>query len=96
MSDAGNVSRIWVVDRVGRDTASLVDDETGSTRDVARGDLPRDIREGDVLRVPFHGSGAPDWKGAVADEGLRQERLDDARAALDRLRRRDPGGDVKL
>jgi hypothetical protein len=92
----GARERIWVVDRLGRRLASLVEDESGVTRDVARRDLPQDTREGDVLRVPVDASGEPDWQAATADESLRQARLDEARAALERLRRRDPGGDVKL
>ena len=96
MSEGGRVERVWVVDRVGRRLASLVEDESGSTRDVPRRDLPQDTREGDVLRVPVDASGEPDWRAATADESLRRERMEEARAALERLRRRDPGGDVKL
>jgi hypothetical protein len=87
---------IWVVDRVGREIASLIEDETGATRAVPFGDLPQGTREGDVLRVPLDASGVPDWRAAAADESLRRERMEEARAALERLRRRDPGGDVKL
>jgi hypothetical protein len=92
----GGRERIWVVDRLGRKIASLVEDESGATRDVPRRDLPHSTREGDVLRVPVDASGEPDWRAAAADESQRRARLDEARAALERLRRRDPGGDVKL
>jgi hypothetical protein len=84
------------VDRVGRRTASLVEDEGDATRDAPRRDLPQGTREGDVLRVPDDASGEPDWRAAAVDDSLRRERLEEARAALERLRRRDPGGDVKL
>jgi len=96
MSERQKIDRIWVVDRVDREIVSLVEDESGATRDVPRRDLPQDIREGAVLRVPVDASGEPDWRAATTDESLRRERLDEARAALERLRRRDPGGDVKL
>jgi len=96
MSERDATGRIWVVDRVSREIASLVEDESGTTRDVPRRDLPHDIREGDVLRVPDDVSREPDWRAATADESLRRERMEEARAALERLRRRDPGGDVEL
>jgi hypothetical protein len=96
MSERDRIERIWVVDRVGRKIASLVEDDGGATRDVPRRDLPQDTREGDVLRVPTDASGELDWRAATADESLRRARLEEARAGLERLRRRDPGGDVKL
>jgi hypothetical protein len=96
MSERDAGERIWVVDRVGRKIASLVDDESGATREVPRGDLPQGTREGDVLRVPVDAAGEADWRAATADESLRRERMEEARAALEQLRRRDPGGDVKL
>lgn len=95
MNEPSGKESLWVVDRIERDVAVLVEDETGSVRQVSRRDLPQATREGDVLRVPL-GVGGPDWTRATADESLRQGRLDEARAALERLRRRDPGGDVKL
>jgi hypothetical protein len=86
--------RIWVLDRVERDVAHLVEDGSGEIRRVPRKALSS-VREGDVLRVPdVHGE--PDWTRATSDDRLRRERLDEARSALERLRRRDPGGDVKL
>jgi hypothetical protein len=88
--------RIWVVDRIERDVAIVVDDGTGASRRVPRRSLPQDVREGDVLRAPVDAGGEPDWTRATTDEALRREREDEARAAIDRLRRRDPGGDVKL
>jgi hypothetical protein len=96
MSETRGAERIWVVDRVAGDVARLVEDDTGARQEVPRRDLPQDTREGDVLRVPLDEAGRPDWRLATADERLRCERLDEARAALERLRRRDPGGDVKL
>ncbi len=88
--------RIWVIDRFEGDVAVLVEDGTGAAREAPRRSLPKGARAGDVLRVPVDASGEPDWTRATADEALRREREDEARAAIDRLRRRDPGGDVKL
>jgi hypothetical protein len=96
MSERSRNERIWVVDRLARTIASLVDDDSGTTREVPRGHLPQGTREGDVLRVPVDASGEPDWRAATKDESQRRERLEEARAALERLRRRDPGGDVEL
>ncbi|MGE0158580.1 MAG: DUF3006 domain-containing protein [Gemmatimonadales bacterium] len=93
---ARGTERVWVVDRVRGDVAVLVEDDSGAARNVPLGSLPGGTREGDVLRVPVDAAGEPEWTAARADERLRDERLDEARAALDRLRRRDPGGDVKL
>jgi hypothetical protein len=88
--------RIWVVDRVEGDVAVLVEDDTRARREVLRRTLPQGLREGDVLRVPVDANGEPAWADATADEHLRNERLDEARAAQGRLRRRDRGGDVTL
>jgi hypothetical protein len=88
--------RIWVVDRTEGDVAVLVEDGTGATRQAPRRSLPKGVREGDVLRVPVDAHGEPDWPRATVDDGLRHEREAEGRAAIDRLRRRDPGGDVKL
>ena len=96
MSEGGRVDSVWAVDRIEGSIAVLVEDASGASRDVPLRDLPQGTREGDVLCVPVGPAGAPDWKAATADERLRRERRDEAKAALERLRRRDPGGDVKL
>ncbi len=88
-------ARIWVVDRVEGRVAVLVADDDGGRTDVPLARLPGGLGEGAVLRVPLSG-GRPVWKGATVDEGLRRARLDEAEGALDRLRHRDPGGDVSL
>jgi hypothetical protein len=88
--------RVGVVDRIEGDVAIVVEDESGTVHRVARRELPRATREGDVLRAPVGPGGVPDWSAARVDEQAREQRLSEARAALERLRRRDPGGDVKL
>ena len=86
---------IWTVDRVEAGQAVLVHDDTEAEARVVLAELPAGCREGAVLRVPGAG-GEPDWAHARVDEGLRRERIAEARNRLARLRRRDPGGDVAL
>ena len=87
--------RIWVVDRVEGGVAVLVGDDDQETLDVPLSVLPPGSREGSVLRVG-ESAGEPLWTSAVLDEELRLERLRQAEAALDELRKRDPGGDIVL
>ncbi len=87
---------IWVVDRVEGDTAVLVEDETRRTLEVARSLISVSVDEGTVLRVPATEEGEPDWGLAKPDEELRRRRLDEAQDILEKLKTRDPGGDVVL
>ena len=87
--------RLWVVDRVERSIAVLVRDGDERTEDVPLETLPAGSREGTVLRVPGV-DGWPDWTAAVVDEETRHARLREAEEGLERLKRRDPGGDIKL
>jgi hypothetical protein len=89
-------SRILVVDRIEGERAVLVDDETRARMEVPTAELPFVVREGDVLRVPLAAQDELNWESATVDEELKRERLEDALRRLDRLKRRDPGGDVKL
>ena len=83
-------TRFFAVDRIEGGRAVLVDDD-GAARDVALADLPPGLREGVVLRVPVART-RPEWAGATVDEEEARRRLAEAERALDRLRRRDPGG----
>ena len=89
------MTRIWVVDRVEPPMAVVVADDDERQVDVPLAGLPAGARAGAVLRVPETDEG-PDWEAARVDEELRRARLQEAEAALDRLRRRDPGGDIVL
>jgi len=91
----GGKKRIWVVDRVNEPAAVLVADHDGRCAEVPLAGLPTAVREGSVLRVP-HPDGEPQWDAAEVDEELRRARLNEAEAALARLRRRDPRGDIVL
>ena len=88
--------RVYVVDRIEGSVAVLVpDDDAFPDEDVPVAVLRVRPSEGDVLRVPLRGD-APVWAEAVADPQLRAERLAAARRRLERLAKRDPGGDVAL
>ena len=87
---------IWVVDRIEGDTVVLVEDESGRTLEVERTLISVSVAEGTVLRVPITQEGGPDWGSAEPDEELRERRLAEARAILEELKTRDPGGDVVL
>ena len=65
------------------------------TEEVPLATLPPGSRAGAVLRVPEK-DGRPDWGAAVPDEEARRARRRQAEDVLRRLRRRDPGGDLKL
>ncbi|WP_420635309.1 DUF3006 domain-containing protein [Candidatus Palauibacter sp.] len=86
---------IWVVDRVEGPVAVLIRDGDERSRDVPLQELPAGTRPGTVLRVPSPG-GHPNWSAAILDDDARRTRLREAEETLARLRRRDPGGDVKL
>ena len=66
---------IWVVDRIERDTAVLLEDGTGRTLVVSRSLISVSPDEGTVLRVPVTKGGGPAWSLAEPDEELRQRRL---------------------
>ena len=86
---------VWVVDRIEGALAVMIRDDDERRQDVSRALLPSGIREGSVLRVPER-QGSPEWRRGVIDEEMRTARLREAEEVLERLRRRDPGGDVVL
>lgn len=93
--------RTYVVDRIEAGVAALVADEepvSGASGDVEVRveELPFQVAEGDVLRVPVRPDGALLWGAAAADPAARARRLAQAEERLARLRKRDPGGDVVL
>lgn len=89
------VPSYYVVDRFEGGIAVLVADD-GVAIDVPRTALPAHIREGTVLRVRREKDGKPDWSGAEVDETERARRLEAARQRLNRLGKRDPGGDLAI
>ena len=85
----------YTVDRIEAGIAVLVGDD-GVELDVAVQAIPVGARAGLVLRVPLAPDGTPVWSGAALDPAELDRRAKAARAALDRLRGTDPGGDVVL
>jgi len=88
--------RWYVVDRIEGDRAVLVADDGGEPVDLPVASLPFQAREAMVLAVPLDGNGRPQWARAERDEGEERRRLNEGKARLERLKRRDPGGDVSL
>src|SRR5947208_9275451 len=62
----------------------------------AQEDAPGQGARGVVLRVRLDAAGNPDWSSAAIDDAERERRLQEARERVQRLRRTDPGGDVRL
>jgi hypothetical protein len=88
-------SRLYVVDRLEGDLAVLIGDDDTQV-ELPKTALPFRLKEGMVLRVSMDGHGQPQWTRAERDEAEERRRTGDARARLERLKRRDPGGDVRL
>jgi hypothetical protein len=86
-----NADPLWVVDRMEGDHVVLLDDE-GREAVVPRGALAVPPHDGMVLRL----APGADWAAARHDPAEEQRRRDDARARMERLRGRDPGGDITL
>ena len=75
--------------------AVLVDDGERSF-DVDVQLLPPGIREGTVLRVPVREAQSLEWRSAIVDEEEFARRAKEAARILTELKKRDPGGDVRL
>lgn len=92
----GSDFRVFVVDRRENQIAVLIDD-AGNATEVEASRLPRHCAsEGAVLRVPLGLDSAPDWNRAVRDRTEEKRRLSLLAARLEKLRGKDPGGDVSL
>jgi hypothetical protein len=85
----------YAVDRLEGDRAVLVNDRREQV-ELAVSSLPFRVREGMVLLIPVDRNGRPEWFRAVRDEGEERRRLKEGADRLERLRRRDPGGDISL
>lgn len=85
----------WAIDRFEGKVAVLERDD-GWTVEVPRRALPKGSREGSVLLVIMKARGEPDWRTAVLDEAERARRVKRAEEALEKLRKRDPGGDIVI
>ena len=90
-----STERVYAIDRVAEGSTVLIGDD-GDIVTVDTAVLPPGTGEGSVLRVPLGDDGEPRWTGAFVDREETDRRLADARQRLERLKRRDPGGDLKL
>ncbi len=85
----------YSVDRIEGEHAILVGDN-GEEHSVQLQQLPRETTEGTVLRVMRDADGLLDWQSAQIDQAEAKRRTQEAEDLLNKLRRRDPGGDVDL
>ena len=91
-----DLERIFVVDRREGPHLWLIGDDDATAVRVLASALPFPVQDGACLRVKVDQGGEPDWSSARLDRALQEQRLEEAREALGRLKRRDPGGDVVL
>ncbi len=89
-------AEVWVVDRIEGSIAVLVEDGGEIVVEVAADALGDHAREGAVLIVPLGDIGEPVWGEARRDEEAERERRARAEETLERLRARDPGGDIEI
>lgn len=87
---------IWVVDRIEGDVAILVEDEGEIVVEVSAAELGDHATEGAVLLVPLGSVGEPVWSEAERSEMDEAQRREESEERLERLRARDPGGDIEL
>jgi hypothetical protein len=99
MKQAIPMGRVYVLDRIegaGAARVAVLVPDAGESVDVPASALPKGMAvEGAVLRVPVRG-GEPAWGEAVRDAAEQARRKAAARARVERMRGRDPGGDVVL
>ncbi len=84
----------YSVDRIEGELAILVGD-SGEEHSVQLHQLPGGTTEGTVLRVR-DADGRLAWQSAQIDQAEAKRRTQEAEDLLNKLRRRDPGGDVEL
>ena len=94
-SHAMSTERLYTVDRIEAGSTVLVD-EDGITITIPGSTLPSGSAEGIVLRVPMSTAGQPRWEGAQVDHAETERRRAEADERLARLKRRDPGGDLRI
>lgn len=85
----------FVVDRFEGTYAVLIGDD-GAVHDVIRADLPVAVQEGSVLSIKLNQGNQPQWSDARLDAAEYQRRIENTREQLQKLRQRDPGGDMTL
>jgi hypothetical protein len=86
----------YIVDRIEDEGWVVLERPDGRTFDMPRELLPLNVQAGDVLSIDtIHGD-----RTTVlilgSGQHAKEARLEQARARLSRLKRRDPGGDIDL
>jgi hypothetical protein len=85
----------WTVDRIEETVYVMIRDD-GRVENVEQSALGNDIPEGSVLDVDATADDSLKWASARLVPHETQRRSDDAESRLQRLRNRDPGGDLDL
>ncbi len=85
----------YSVDRIEGELAILIGD-SGEEHSVQLHQLPGGTTEGTVLRVTRDADGRLAWQSAQIDQAEAKRRTQEAEDLLNKLRGRDPGGDVDL
>jgi len=85
----------WIVDRY-EGPLAVVETDGAGTVDLPRWLLPAGTRTDDVLSVSVAGDAERTVVTVTRDPAATAAARDAARAAIDRLRGSDPGGDVTL
>lgn len=92
----GGTEQVFVVDRKEGKYLWLIRDDDATAVRILASDLNFRVEDGACLWVMVDQAGEPDWASARLDRALEEQRLKEARERLERLRKRDPGGDVAL
>jgi len=85
----------WIVDRLEGDRAVL-ERAPHEMLALPLALLPAGLREGDALRVTARGDAAGSTLTFARDEAETRRRAAEAKALLDQVKGRDPGGDIRL
>lgn len=87
---------LWIVDRF-EERLAVLESHTGTSElRVPRPWLPRNTQEGDVLRLQRSAIEDESHVTFSRDQAETERRRRDMRERAARLRKRDPGGDIKL
>jgi hypothetical protein len=90
-----STERKYVVDRIEGELVVLVDDESGEKVNLDSWELPL-VDEGSVLAVELDATGKPKWGTATVLVEEPKRRAELGGRVIEDLKRRDPGGDIKL
>ena len=88
-------TEFWTVDRIEGAYYVLID-EDGQVVNVDRSTFTHPPAEGDVLEIDTTEESERDWATARPAPRETRRRQEDAEARLERLRRKDPGGDIEM